>query len=436
MDPRGERVSSGWHGGEARCGGVRTDVVLAVTETAISLDEIVVTGTPQQELVRSLGNAVGRVRAEALVEIAPPPNVRQLLSVAVPGVRVMAAGGDVGSGGNIRIRGAGSMALPSEPLVYVDGVRVNNSFADQGIVGGVGVDGRYPPSRINDLNPEDMESIEVIKGPAAATLYGTEASNGVITTAIIWSCPSPGCEPGRKLPSGMDGPFRGYLAYLPERYEHDIEGYEDLARGMLEMTVNHRPAGWFSHRLTVGGDFTEQRLSELFERITGVGSLYPTGRKDVQNTRTIYASADYAATASWQATDRSSPVLLASYKEARLFIAEAAARSGDLATARQVINQLHAEAGIPGYDEEGKATQDEVIRQVLEERRRELFAEGGHRLNDHLRFRGTKFNIPFLGEAGSIHPNGVDHTGVPYGPTTCLPLPTVERAGNPNIKSG
>lgn len=135
-----------------------------------------------------------------------------------------------------------------------------------------------------------------------------------------------------------------------------------------------------------------------------------------------------------KATDRSSPVLLASYKEARLFIAEAAARSGDLATARQVINQLHAEAGIPGYDEEGKATQDEVIRQVLEERRRELFAEGGHRLNDHLRFRGTTFNIPFLGEPGSIHPNGVDHSGVPYGPTTCLPLPTVERAGNPNIE--
>lgn len=158
----------------------RTDVVLAVTETAISLDEIVVTGTPQQELVRSLGNAVGGVRAEALVEIAPPPNVQQLLGVAVPGVRVMAAGGDVGSGGNIRIRGAGSMALPSEPLVYVDGVRVNNSFADQGIVSGVGVDGRYPPSRINDLNLEDIESIEVIKGPAAATLYGTEASNGVI----------------------------------------------------------------------------------------------------------------------------------------------------------------------------------------------------------------------------------------------------------------
>lgn len=132
--------------------------------------------------------------------------------------------------------------------------------------------------------------------------YRSAGAQQPITTAIIWSCPSPGCEPGRNLPNGVDGPFRGCIAYLPERYENDIEGYEDLARGMLGMTVNHRPTGWFSHRLTVGGDFTEQRLSELFKRITGVGSLYPTGRKDVQNTRTIYASADYAATASWQVT--------------------------------------------------------------------------------------------------------------------------------------
>jgi TonB-dependent SusC/RagA subfamily outer membrane receptor len=59
-------------------------------------------------------------------------------------------------------------------------VRVNNSAADNGAFPGVGVDSRYPPSRINDINPDEIESIEIIKGPAAATLYGTEASNGVI----------------------------------------------------------------------------------------------------------------------------------------------------------------------------------------------------------------------------------------------------------------
>jgi hypothetical protein len=129
-------------------------------------------------------------------------------------------------------------------------------------------------------------------------------------------------------------------------------------------------------------------------------------------------------------------LLLASYREARLFIAEASARTGDLATARQLINQMHTEASIPAFDAAGAATQDSVIAQVIEERRRELFTEGGHRFNDQLRFRGTKWNIPFKGEPGSIFPTGIDATGLPYGTTTCFPLPTVEIVGNPNIPPG
>ncbi len=119
------------------------------------------------------------MNAAEVTKLAPPPNVQQLLN-GVSGVRVQSAGGDVGSGGNTRIRGANSMTLMSEPLLYIDGVRVNNAAADNGSFPGVGVDSRYPPSRINDLNPSEIESIEIIKGPAAATLYGTEASNGVI----------------------------------------------------------------------------------------------------------------------------------------------------------------------------------------------------------------------------------------------------------------
>ena len=132
-------------------------------------------------------------------------------------------------------------------------------------------------------------------------------------------------------------------------------------------------------------------------------------------------------------TSRDYGLLLASFKEARLFIAEASARTGDLTTARTLINQMHTEAGIPSYDAAGTDDQTAVVAQVIEERRRELFTEGGHRLNDHLRFRGTAWAIPFKGEAGSIFPSGVDATGLPYGSTTCFPLPTVEIIGNPNI---
>jgi TonB-linked SusC/RagA family outer membrane protein len=90
---------------------------------------------------------------------------------------IMPASGQVGSGSQIRVRGQASFSLGNNPLLYVDGVRVNNDpssgFANQSF-------GSSSISRINDFNPEDIESIEVLKGPSAATLYGTEAANGVI----------------------------------------------------------------------------------------------------------------------------------------------------------------------------------------------------------------------------------------------------------------
>jgi hypothetical protein len=128
-----------------------------------------------------------------------------------------------------------------------------------------------------------------------------------------------------------------------------------------------------------------------------------------------------------KALSRSDGVPIASYKEAQLIVAEAAARTGDLATARQIINARHTAAGIPGYDLTNTGTQAQVIAQVIEERSRELFLEGGHRFNDMLRFRTTQWKIPFRGEAGSIHPNGIDQANRTYGITTCIPLPLAEQ---------
>lgn len=130
-----------------------------------------------------------------------------------------------------------------------------------------------------------------------------------------------------------------------------------------------------------------------------------------------------------KASSRSDPVLIASYKEARLIIAEAAARSGDLSSARQIINALHTAAGIPAYDPTNVATQAQVIAQVIDERRREFFMEAAVRYIDHLRFRTSQWKIPLRGEPGSVHPNGVDQRGQQYGSTICVPLPDAETLG-------
>lgn len=128
-----------------------------------------------------------------------------------------------------------------------------------------------------------------------------------------------------------------------------------------------------------------------------------------------------------RALARDAALPIASGKEAQLIVAEAAARSGDLATARTIINARHTAAGLPAFDAAGRATQNDVIAQILQERSRELFLEVGARYNDMLRFRNTAFKIPFRGEPGSIHPDGKDHRGLLYGPTTCIPLPLAEQ---------
>lgn len=115
-------------------------------------------------------------------------------------------------------------------------------------------------------------------------------------------------------------------------------------------------------------------------------------------------------------------VIIASGREALLFIAEAAAVQGDLDRARTILQLFHDRAGIPEVTAADLPTQDDVIRHVIEERRRELFVEGGHRARDHLRWRGTAFEVPYLGEPGSDHPDGVDQYGQPYGSTTCFPV--------------
>jgi TonB-linked SusC/RagA family outer membrane protein len=152
------------------------DVVLALEPTAVELDALIVTGTPGAQRVRALGNSVGQLQGAELQEITAPADVREMIGARVPGVSVSHAMGGAGAGGAIAIRGVGSLSLSHQPLIYVDGVRVDNDPDE----GGVGASSGAGTARINDLNPEDIESIEIIKGPAATTLYGTEASNGVI----------------------------------------------------------------------------------------------------------------------------------------------------------------------------------------------------------------------------------------------------------------
>ncbi len=149
-------------------------VDLALATSAIALDEVVVTAVGNQRK-RELGNAVGTIDAASITETAPVNSITDLLTGRTAGVQVAASSGQAGMGSRIRIRGSSSISLSNEPLLYVDGIRVESASPSVRFY-----TGGQEPSRLNDFNPEDIESIEIIKGPAAATLYGTEAANGVI----------------------------------------------------------------------------------------------------------------------------------------------------------------------------------------------------------------------------------------------------------------
>lgn len=179
-------------------------------------------------------------------------------------------------------------------------------------------------------------------------------------------------------------------------------------------------------------------VSDHYRHLTIDAQGRPTQNDGVPDTRvnvmtTGEPGSDFVTT-NWfhdKYNSRADPLPLVTYKEARMYMAEAAARTGDIAMATELINERRTAAGLPTMT--APASTNEMIELVIEERRRELFVEGAHRFNDMIRFRGTQFEIPFLGEPGSIHPNGISQKGDVYGTTTCLPLPLVEKNGNPNI---
>jgi TonB-linked SusC/RagA family outer membrane protein len=151
-----------------------TTVDFVLRQVHYKLEEIVTTATGEQ-LKRELGNSVSNVEAKQLVDAAPVSTLTEVLNGRVAGVVAVANDGIVGSGSRIRIRGLSSATLSNDPLLYVDGVRVS----ERGPALSTG-NGGSSPSFLNDLNPEEIESIEIVKGPSASTLYGTQASNGVI----------------------------------------------------------------------------------------------------------------------------------------------------------------------------------------------------------------------------------------------------------------
>lgn len=153
----------------------------ALQTSAVNLQEVVVTGTAGNQTRAAQGAVVATVDASTVTAEAPVSTLSQVLEGRVAGVNVTTASGTSGTAPRINIRGATSISLSNAPLVFIDGVRVySGSRNDVGSYHNLEILGGQSVTALNDLNPDDIQSIEVVKGPAASTLYGADASAGVI----------------------------------------------------------------------------------------------------------------------------------------------------------------------------------------------------------------------------------------------------------------
>lgn len=147
---------------------------VSLAEDLLNLDEVIVTGTSGIATKKQLGSSITSIKASDLSDSKAVVSVGEALQGKVAGAYISRNSGNPAGGISVRLRGASTLSGSSDPLYIIDGVIVNNKSNQAINLGG------YTQNRLVDINPNDIERIEVLKGAAAAAIYGSRASNGVI----------------------------------------------------------------------------------------------------------------------------------------------------------------------------------------------------------------------------------------------------------------
>jgi TonB-linked SusC/RagA family outer membrane protein len=179
--------------------------------SAVQLEDVtvnVVTGLERRR--RQQGTNTGNIDVAALNQ-APIQDISDLLAGRIEGVILQDVSGTTGTSQRIRIRGATSLSLSNEPLIIVDGAYFGTALPYGNAGSPTLMTGGQEPSRLNDLGPGEIESLDVIKGPAASALYGARGANGVILITTR-----------RGSPGGTDWHFYGEVAELEDRTDYPL----------------------------------------------------------------------------------------------------------------------------------------------------------------------------------------------------------------------
>lgn len=156
----------------------------ALVSVASRLTEVVTTATGKQRRLE-VGNDIVKIDPAEIMERAPARSVTDVLRFAqIPGVNVISASGEPGAPTKILMRGIGSISQSTDPAIIVDGIWIDSRASDSSIInrayGSRSSSTKYTPSPLDNIDPSTIESMEIVRGPSAASLYGHEAANGVI----------------------------------------------------------------------------------------------------------------------------------------------------------------------------------------------------------------------------------------------------------------
>lgn len=240
--------------------GSSSTINMALSGSEEALGEVVVTAMGIKQQARSLGFAVQNVSSKEISE-SNQANVVNAIQGKVAGVQVTNSGGSPGASANIMIRGGSSLSGNNQPLFVVDGIPIDNTTPVS--QGGLGAGTAPASNRGVDINPEDIASISILKGPAAAALYGIRAASGavVITTkkgssgkGLITYGTTFSIDNVNKLPKlqsiykqGLQGKYdpQSYLSWGPQ-FDQSDKIYDNLGE-FFQTSVSQ------VHDLTAGG---------------------------------------------------------------------------------------------------------------------------------------------------------------------------------------
>jgi len=256
--------------------GTQTTINVTLEEDAESLDEVVVTALGFKENRDKLASTYSKIDADKLVQPVENKIIDGIAGKAA-GVSINASSGDPGAGSNIQIRGTSSLSGSSQPLIVVDGIPLNND----NLAGSGDSDqsaGVSQQSRLNDINPDDIESFQIFKGASAGALYGSRALNGVIVITTK---------------KGKAGKFKATyssgISIDEISYKHPLQkSFGQGNNGSYSPTAQRSWGDRISDR--TGGADGVDTSGQFFESLVSDNIIYPITQK---NSREVFTDGNF-----------------------------------------------------------------------------------------------------------------------------------------------